>query len=285
MPSGCVKISLRAYRPRIPPVPVRLEPMDDPMNTTRNRPDISVIIPAFNEEGRILPTLGEVTHFLDRHFGTWQVLVINDGSRDGTGNLVTAFSREQPNVVCHDLPENAGKGAAVRFGVRLAAGRRILYMDADGAIPIEDLHKLMPVMTEGFPIVIGSKSFPKRGGGTKWYRLIMGRVFNAFVRLFLIKGVHDSQCGFKLFEHDAAKTIFELQTVNGFSFDLEVLYLANKLGIRFREVPVTWSNISGSRIHLVRDSIRMFLDIFRIRARHAAQKNEGCYGKGESLKS
>ncbi len=258
--------------------------MDEQMNTTRNRPDISVIIPAFNEEDRILPTLDQVSLFLDRHFGSWQVLVINDGSRDGTGSLVSTFSQEQPNVARHDLSHNSGKGAAVRFGVHHATGRRILYMDADGAIPIEELHKLQPVMDEGYPIVIGSKSFPKRGGGTKWYRLIMGRVFNAFVRLFLIQGVHDSQCGFKLFEHDAAKTIFEKQTVNGFSFDLEVLYLAQKLGLRFREVPVTWSNISGSRIHLVHDSIKMFLDIFRIRARHTYKRDGGCVGKGESIK-
>ena len=248
-------------------------------------PRITVIIPAYNEAHRILPTLSSVTDFLDARFTSWNVLIVDDGSTDKTAEVVSTFARVHPRVMLYRLAKNTGKGAAVRLGVSRAAGRLILYMDADGAIPIGELDKLLPQVEEGIPIVVGSKSFPGKGLGHdfKWYRLVMGRVFNFFVRLFLIRGIHDSQCGFKLMEHDAAKAIFELQTRNGFSFDLEVLYLAKLLGIAFREVPVRWSNVEGSRIHLVRDSITMFADIFKIRFQHSAKSVVNPCRKGETF--
>ncbi len=231
-------------------------------------PQIAVIIPAYNEAGRILPTLQDAAAWLDLHFQDWRILVVNDGSKDATAQVVLQFSEQQPKVGLHNLDRNRGKGCAVRTGVGQTDTELVLYMDADGAIPISELDKLLPGLKEHH-LVIGSKSFPDRGSmDHKWYRLIMGRVFNFFVRLFLIQGVHDSQCGFKLFRGDAARTIFRHQGVNGFSFDLEVLRLARLLGYSFGEAPVKWSNISGSRVHIVRDSIKMFWDIFRIRARH-----------------
>jgi len=231
-------------------------------------PQIAVIIPAFNEAARISPTLSSTALYLQEHFQDWVIWVVNDGSRDSTRQMVEDFAQSEPRVKVHSLDRNRGKGCAVRNGVALTRAEKVLYMDADGAIPINQLEKLLPGLEEAH-VVIGSKSFPSKGSiDFKWYRLLMGRIFNFFVRLFLIRGVRDSQCGFKLFRGDVARAIFKNQKVNGFSFDLEVLFLARLMNFTTREVSVKWSNVSGSRINLIGDSLKMFVDIFRIRAIH-----------------
>lgn len=229
---------------------------------------LSVVIPAFNEEERLVPTLARVFDYLSERGYPFEVIVVDDGSTDRTLDLARRFAEGKDNLHVVSNGTNRGKGFSVRRGVEEAAGEYILFSDADLSTPIEELDRLFPPVLEGgVDIAIGSRSL--RGSDVRvhqpWYRELMGKIFNKIVRIFTLRGFKDTQCGFKLFSGEAAREVFALQRVEGFSFDVEALYLARKAGRRITEVPVTWYNSPRSRVSIVGDPARMFLDVLRIR--------------------
>jgi dolichyl-phosphate beta-glucosyltransferase len=234
--------------------------------------EISVIIPAFNEERRLPPTLLDYVDYLNLNYKSYEVLVVDDGSSDHTAAVTQKFSRLHPRVRIIKLERNRGKGCAVRTGMLAAVGIRRLFADADGATPCAELSRLEAALSSGSDIAIGSRALSSADTSisTKWYRKYLGRGFNACVNALILPGVADTQCGFKLFSAQAAEAIFSRQTSDGFSFDVEILYLARRLGFAIREVPINWINIPGSKVNLVADSLKMFRDILRFRVIHRA---------------
>jgi dolichyl-phosphate beta-glucosyltransferase len=224
-------------------------------------PDLSVVIPAFNEAGRLPRTLERVTAFLREWGRSHEVLVADDGSTDQTAEKARAAGA----TVLRD-DHNRGKGHAVRRGMLAARGRRRLMTDADLSTPIEELPRFLARMDEGVDVVIGSRALP---GSTievhqSRYRENMGRVYNLFVRALALPGLHDTQCGFKLWSARAAREAFTAARLDGFSFDVEALYVARKRGYRIAEIPVVWRNDAASRVGLGGGS-RAFPDLLRIR--------------------
>ena len=229
---------------------------------------ISVVIPAYNEETRIRSTLEKVHSYCTDRFGEFEIIIVDDGSSDETSALVKFLSQHRENVSLIRYAQNAGKGYAVRRGVLSSRGDLLLICDADLSTPIEELEKLMPFVDDDYDIAIGSRGL----GDSRilerqpWYRERMGKTFNFFVRMLAIRGIRDTQCGFKLFKGDIARALFSKSRINGFSFDVEVLYLARRAGYKINEVPITWINSPFSRVVIIRDPLKMFLDLFKIRA-------------------
>lgn len=231
-------------------------------------PALSVIIPAYNEEARLAPTVREAVAFLRARGQLFELIVVDDGSRDGTSALVRRLAAEAPEVRLIRLAENQGKGLAVRTGIVNSQGDRVLFTDADGATPIEEIARLEAALEGGAEVAIGSRAL--HGEGTvvaaRWYRRAMGRSFHALVELLTVRGIQDTQCGFKLFRGAVAHDLFSRMRMPGFSFDVEVLLMAQRGNYRIAEVPVNWTHQPGSRISLVRDSLRMARDLFIIRS-------------------
>jgi dolichyl-phosphate beta-glucosyltransferase len=228
---------------------------------------LSVIIPAYNEARRLPLYLERVLAFLDAQSGTYEVIVVDDGSSDGTPHVVEQFCLRSAGIRLIRLPENRGKGHAVKTGMMAAKGAMRLFADADGATPIGEVARLINAVERGADIAVGSRALTA-GDCTvkgKWYRKVIGTVFNRIVRAMAVRSISDTQCGFKLFTGDAAERIFPLQTIDGFGFDAEILFIAQRFGYRLAEVPVNWTDIKGTKVKLVRDSIRMFFDVLKIR--------------------
>lgn len=231
---------------------------------------LSIIIPAYNEERRLPPTLISVIDFLEQQSISYEIFVVDDGSKDGTAEMVRKFERIRPNVHLLRLPRNYGKGHAVRTGALSARGAVVVFLDADGATPIEELPGLLQALQNGADIAIGSRAKPseEKTVRTIFIRRLLGRSFHAFVHTLVLPGIYDSQCGFKAFLQGAARFVFERQTSDGFSFDVEVLHIAQKAGMRIEEISVNWKNVPGSKVNLITDSFAMFCDLFRFRLRH-----------------
>ena len=225
-------------------------------------PALSVVVPALNEEDRLPRTLERITSHLGRRGGAYEVLVVDDGSRDAT-----AARAEAAGAVVLRNDGNRGKGFAVRRGMLAARGARRLMTDADLSTPIEELDRLSARMDEGCDVVIGSRAMAGARIEVRqpWYRENSGRLFNLFVRALAVPGVRDTQCGFKLFSAAAARDVFSAARLDGFSFDVEALFLARQKGYRIAEVPVRWRNDAASRVSLVRGFLA-FPDLLRIRA-------------------
>ncbi|PYS17325.1 MAG: glycosyl transferase [Acidobacteria bacterium] len=203
-------------------------------------PTVSIVIPAFNEAGRIAATIRKIEAFVRRSPYLTEIIVVDDGSRDHT----------------------------VRQGVLAASGKYVLFTDADLSAPIEELNKLLDVATsEGADIVIGSRNLDRRCIEKHQSRLreLGGMFFNLMVRWFLGLSLRDTQCGFKLFHREKSRRIFEKQTTPGFGFDPELLFLAKRYGLKIRETPVRWSHAEGSKVKFLRHGIHMFFDLIRIR--------------------
>ncbi|MCX6357703.1 MAG: glycosyltransferase family 2 protein, partial [Candidatus Aureabacteria bacterium] len=229
---------------------------------------LTVVIPAYNEEPRLGTTLDRVLTYLAGRGYAYEVVVVDDGSRDGTARVAEAYAAAHPEVRCVRNGVNRGKGFSVRRGVEEAAGGYILFSDADLSTPIEDIEQLLPkIRDEGFDIAIGSRGLHDSDVRVHqpWYRELMGKIFNKIVRLVTLRGISDTQCGFKLFKGDVAREIFALQRIERFSFDVEALYLAKKRGCRIAEVPISWYNSPRSRVSILGDPARMFMDVLRIR--------------------
>ncbi|MDX2177751.1 MAG: glycosyltransferase family 2 protein [Candidatus Sumerlaeia bacterium] len=230
--------------------------------------DLSVVIPAYNEESRLPATIRAVEKYLADRGGAWELIVVDDGSRDGTVAAAEgAFSSPGSRVLRN--PANMGKGASVKNGMLAARGRLRLFSDADLSTPIEEFEKLAKALEGGAQVAIGSRAMAESRLEKRQpiHRETMGRVFNLIVRAVALGGIKDTQCGFKLFTAEAARAVFPRQRLNGFSFDVETLVLARKLGFRIAEVPVRWIDSPNSRVSPVRDSLRMFADVVRIRFR------------------
>lgn len=230
---------------------------------------ISIVIPAYNEEQRLGPTLTAILSFLSQRPSRFaEVLVVDDGSRDGTARIVEQFSAAHPQIRLLRNPGNRGKGYSVRHGVLESRGEWILFTDADLSAPIEELDKLFDAVRRTHAdIAIGSRALERSliQVHQSWFRETAGRMFNLFLRLLTGLPFLDTQCGFKLYRRQAAQEIFRRQRLERFGFDAEVLYIARRLGFRCVEVPVRWSHSPGTKVSMLRDSLDMFLDLLRIR--------------------
>jgi glycosyltransferase involved in cell wall biosynthesis len=230
---------------------------------------ISIVIPAYNEEKRLPATLREVLEYL--RAGAWsrhEILVVNDGSGDGTARVVDDFARECPEIRLLENPGNRGKGYSIRHGMLKAQGDWVLFTDSDLSAPIAELDKLMRAVREAkASIAIGSRALDRTliQVHQSWFRETAGRIFNLLMRGLTGLQFHDTQCGFKLFEARAAKEAFGRQLIERWGFDVEVLFIARKLGFQTIEVPVRWSHAEGTKVNMIRDSARMFADLFRVR--------------------
>ena len=233
----------------------------------RHQIALSVVIPAYNEAQRLPATLESLRAFLDRDGRTAEVIIVDDGSLDGTSETVRGIERTDQRIRLIRLPQNRGKGYAVRTGVVNAAGKLVLFADADGATPFEELLRLEARLDRDTPIAIGSRAFKSRDTKVeaRIYRRIAGRIFHAVVRLYAIRGFTDTQCGFKLFTSEAAHDLFSRMRMAGYSFDVEVLLMAMRSGYGVAEVPVNWTHQPGSKVRVVRDGLRMAFDVMRIR--------------------
>ena len=229
-------------------------------------PTVSIVIPAFNEAGRIAETIRKIEAFVRRSPYLTEIIVVDDGSRDDTSEIVAQLQTKGLRLIRNK--ENHGKGHTVRQGVRSASGKYVLFTDADLSAPIEELNKLLDVATsEGADIVIGSRNLDRRCIEKHQSRLreLGGMFFNLMVRWFLGLSLRDTQCGFKLFHREKSRRIFEKQTTPGFGFDPELLFLAKRYGLKIRETPVRWSHAEGSKVKFLRHGIHMFFDLIRIR--------------------
>ena len=232
--------------------------------------ELSIIVPAFNEERRLPPTLIDIIDFFDRKGISYEVLVIDDGSSDGTAEVVRKFERVRNQVRLIQLPRNYGKGHAVRLGVLNSRGSKILFADADGATPIQEFERLESAINAGAEVAIGSRALASTDTkvATSLHRRFLGRVFNKCVNIILLPSIADTQCGFKMFSRAAALFLFRRQRADRFSFDVELLYIAHKAQLTIKEVPINWTNVPGSKVNLVRDSLCMFRDVLRFRVIH-----------------
>jgi dolichyl-phosphate beta-glucosyltransferase len=232
-------------------------------------PRLSVVIPAFNEARRLPRTLESVCSYLRQRGETHEILVVDDGSSDETAAVARQTGGDAVTVVSNE--RNRGKGYSVRRGMLLARGERRLMTDADLSTPIEELERLLQPMNEGYGVAIASRAMRESRIEVHqpWYRENMGRLFNLVVRVLAVPGLHDTQCGFKLFSARAAFDAFADARLDGFGFDVESLFLARKRGHRIAEVPVTWRNDSATRVTLL-GGFDAFLDVVRVRANHVA---------------
>lgn len=236
-----------------------------------NSVHLSIVVPAYNEAKRLPQTLAQVDEFLNRQTYTAEVIVVDDGSQDDTRGVARAFHFRAParfrlltNV------RNRGKGASVRRGMAAARGDFILFTDADLSTPIADVQVLFAAAEKGADVALGSRAVAGARVLTHqpWHREFMGKTFNRFVQGIVLPGLHDTQCGFKLFRRASARRLFRCLTTPRFGFDVEVLYLARRAKLNIAEVPVEWRNALGSTVSPLKDSLTMFADLFRIRWRH-----------------
>jgi dolichyl-phosphate beta-glucosyltransferase len=253
---------------------------------------LSIVIPAYNEEKRLGASLQEIQTFLPNHFEQTEVIVVNDGSSDRTGQVVSSFVKQggAHRIACIELAQNSGKGAAVKAGVEHATGDYILFMDADLSTPLTEISKVLAPLQNGKDVAVGSRAIKSSNilERQPFYRESMGKLFNLFVRLLVINGISDTQCGFKAFRREAAKEIFNRLETTRFGFDVEVLVWAKVLGYSVEEVGVTWVNSPHSRVSPIRDSLEMLWSLFQIRRRvygvfKQSQKNRNLnvkYGEG-----
>ena len=229
--------------------------------------DISVVIPAFNEERRLGPTVETIARYLRQRGEPWEIVVVDDGSADDTTGVARRAAAGDERVRVVRFTTNSGKGHAVRSGFLESRGDLVLFSDADCSTPIEELEKLRKAVADGADVAIGSRALPDSDVRVRQglLRQTAGKTFNVLVRAASGLALHDTQCGFKLFRREKALPAFRAQKLDGFAFDVEVLFLAKRLGLAIAEVAVAWINSPDSKVHVVRDSARMARDLGRIR--------------------
>jgi glycosyltransferase involved in cell wall biosynthesis len=230
------------------------------------RPALSLVIPAYNEQARLPYTLGEIETYVCREQVDCEVIVVDNGSHDATSAVVQQATGRFPRLRLLRT-DRRGKGLAVRTGVLAAQGDIVIFGDADLSWPVEDLSRFMALVDPvNAPVVIGSREgYGARRIGEPIYRHVMGRVFNRVVQAMAVPGVEDSQCGFKAFGRDAAQALFGRQRIDGFGFDVEILYLARRFDYPIRVVPLRWEHKENSRVIPVRDTLLMLSDVLRVR--------------------
>ncbi|MGA8766561.1 MAG: dolichyl-phosphate beta-glucosyltransferase [Candidatus Acidiferrales bacterium] len=233
-------------------------------------PELSIIVPAYNEEQRLGRALARIReYFASRPAGVagLEIIVVDDGSTDQTARIARDWTREMPFLRLVSNGENRGKGYSVRHGMLEASGRIALFTDADLSSPIEESEKLLSAIRAGNDVAIGSRALDRSliFARQARFREVAGIIFNGFVRLFTGLAIHDTQCGFKAFVREPCRVIFEQQRIEGFGFDPEILFLANRHGLRTAEVPVRWAHDPGTKVRVLRDSLLMFGDLVYIR--------------------
>ncbi|HEX9944691.1 MAG TPA: dolichyl-phosphate beta-glucosyltransferase [Thermoanaerobaculia bacterium] len=234
--------------------------------------ELSVVIPSYNEEKRLEPGLRQALEYLARRGSSYELLVVDDGSRDATAQVAAGFAGQGVRVLRHE--RNRGKGAAVKTGVLASRGRKVLVSDADFSTPIEELEKLERHLQNGTPLVIGSRGLAESQVEKRqpFYREMMGRTFNCIIRLLGVRGFRDTQCGFKLAQGDVGRRLCSELTVDGFAYDVELLWLARRRGYRVAEVGVVWINSPDSRVDPIRSSFAMLRDVLLMRFRRRGRR-------------
>ncbi len=226
---------------------------------------LTVVIPAYNEARRLRRTLPKAVEFLRQQNFTFEILVVDNGSTDATLEVIRALAQTYPEIrPLHTRLR--GKGRAVKMGMLAARGKYRFLADADWSMPVEEILRFLPPQAPAGDILIGTREGP---GAIRynepWYRHLIGRVFNWMVQLLALPGIRDSQCGFKCFRADVAERIFPCQRLMGMSFDVEILFIARRMGYHIVEVPISWYFDPDSRVRLVQDSLRMAWDLLTIR--------------------
>ncbi len=239
------------------------------------QPYLSIIIPVFNEEIRLEKSLKLVENYLNKQNYSYEVLIIENGSEDHSLEIAQAFSKKHPEFITfHE--DQKGKGRAVKRGMLEAKGKYRFMCDADLSMPIEEISRFLPPEIAKPSIVIASR---EAKGAVRYdesnYRHIGGRLVNYLIQIFALPGLNDTQCGFKLFEENVAKDLFENQRIMGWSFDIELLYLAKKRGYTVLELPIPWYFSPDSKVNPIKDSLQIFVDIFKIRNNY----RKGYYGQ------
>ncbi|WP_069813873.1 dolichyl-phosphate beta-glucosyltransferase [Streptomyces sp. TP-A0874] len=237
-----------------------------------------MIIPAYNEERRLRPGIDEVCRYLrdaarPANSPRWEVIVVDDGSTDGTAAIAEEAAADEPRIRILRAPVNRGKGHAVRIGVRASRGRRVLFCDADQATPIEELALLDRRLDEGFAVAIGSRARPDSRVQARQHpaRELLGKAGNQIIRALAVPGVRDTQCGFKLFDGEKARTAFSRARTDGWGFDVEILRIFHENGWPIAEVPVRWSHRPGSKVGAL-DYAKVLAEVVRVRLRTAAPR-------------
>jgi dolichyl-phosphate beta-glucosyltransferase len=248
------------------------------MNAPVSAPELSIIIPAYNEAGRLARTLLRIReYFAGRRvppavapeigLDQLEILIVDDGSKDGTARIAEEWAREMPCVRLVSNRENRGKGYSVRHGMLEARGRLALFTDADLSSPIQEIEKLLAAIAAGYDLAIGSRALDRSliSIHQARHRELAGIVFNGLMRVITGLPFHDTQCGFKIFRREPSRIIFEEQRIERFGFDPEILFLAKSHGLRIAEVPVRWAHDPATKVHVLRDSVMMFCDLLLIR--------------------
>jgi glycosyltransferase involved in cell wall biosynthesis len=233
---------------------------------TSRVPDLSIIIPSYNEESRLPATLDRIAAYLSDSGREAEVIVVDDGSKDGTSAVADYFRIKIPTLRVISNGVNRGKGYSVRHGMQEARGRIALFTDADLSAPIEEAGKLIDAL-DTYDVAIGSRAMDRSLISVREsrFREFAGIIFNKIVRIILWLPFVDTQCGFKAFRRETCAIIFEQQTIERFGFDPELLYLARHHGLRAVEIPVRWGHSPATKVSMLRDSIQMFIDVFTIR--------------------
>lgn len=229
---------------------------------------LSIVVPAYNETRRIVPTLEAILAYVEAHHPDFELLVVDDGSRDGTAAMVSERFAANPRLRVLGYATNRGKGYAVRFGLSHAKGDLVIFSDADLSTPIDQMEPMLAEIDRGADVVIGSRAH----GGAEilerqpFFREAGGKLFNVFVRLLVLPDLYDTQCGFKLFRRAVILPVLPALRIDGFAFDVELLALARAAGARIAEVPVVWTNSPSSRVRLSA-ALRAYFDLLQIRRR------------------
>ena len=238
-----------------------------------DQPRLSVIIPAYNESSRIIPTIERITQYLASRKITYELLVVDDGSSDGTDKTIQKLAQADDSIRLLRNEINKGKGNAVKRGVVSSWGELVFFTDADLSTPIEEIEKFLPEFP-AYDVVIGSRSI--EGADVRLreplYREILGKTFNKFAQAACVPGIVDTQCGAKMFKKDVAQRIFPLVQTSRFAFDVEVLFLAMQFGYKIKEIPIRWFYSANTRVRTFLDGPKMLWDIFRIRSIHRGTK-------------
>lgn len=230
---------------------------------------LTVIIPAYNEEKRIAKTLQLIDKELSAGSLPYEILVVNDGSRDKTKEVVKSLENGHIRLLSYD--ENKGKGGAVSYGVKFAAGQFIIFTDADLAYSPKNIYKAVKLLSEGADVVIGNRQGEKGGKEYPWHRKMMSFGFNSFVKMNLGLKEKDTQCGFKGFRYNAAQSIFEKMQLSGWGFDVEMLFIAEKLGYKIKSLPVLLNhNEKGSKVKVFKSSLDMAKEVMQVKKNNKA---------------
>ncbi|MFW6220621.1 MAG: dolichyl-phosphate beta-glucosyltransferase [Nanoarchaeota archaeon] len=234
--------------------------------------NLSIVIPVFNEEERIKKSLFEIISYLknSKIIKNFEIIIVDDNSSDNTFNIVSNFDKK---IIVLKNKKNYGKGYSIKKGILNAKYDYILFTDADLATPINEIEKML-IEIKHFDVVIASRNLKNSKIVVKqpFYRQILGNIFPFIVRFILISNIKDTQCGFKLFKRNVARKIFKLQTRYRFSFDVEILFIAKKKGFKIKEIPVKWIDKKGSKVNLLKDSTKMFIDLFKIKYNNYKKK-------------